>query len=66
MTGTQLHRFAIQIREIKPNTFKDLLADAAEEGILTRTYDAKTGYAYVISGPPPAPTELPPWDGPAS
>lgn len=67
MTGTQLHRFAIQIREIKPNTFKDLLADAAQDGLLTRTYDPKTGYAYVIAGPAPKlsePTELPPWDGP--
>ncbi len=69
LSGTQLHRFAIQIREIKPNTFKDLLADAAAEGILVRTHDPKTGYAYALAGTPPkpsAPTELPPWDGPAS
>lgn len=68
MTGAQLHRFATQIREIKLTTFKDLLADAAKDGTLTRTYDDKTGYAYVVSGPAPAPEvktpiELPPWDG---
>lgn len=52
MTGTALHRFALQIADIKPNTFKDLLADAAKDGLLTRSYDAKTGYAYAQSARP--------------
>ncbi len=69
MTGTALHRFALQIADIKPNTFKDLLADAAKEGLLTRNYDQKAGYTYVIAGPGQlpdevtTPAELPPWDG---
>lgn len=47
MTGTALHRYAVQVADIKPNTFKDLLADATKEGLLTRVYDAKTGFSYI-------------------
>ena len=52
MTGTALHRFALQIADIKPNTFKDLLADAAKDGLLVRSYDPKTGYAYAQAARP--------------
>ncbi len=45
-SGTQIHRRAVQLHEIKLNTFKDLLAAAFKEGLLARTYDDKTGYAY--------------------
>lgn len=65
MTGTALHRFAMQIADIKPNTFKDLLAQAAKEGLLDRTYDAKTGYAYAMANPAAKPaaakTATPDW-----
>lgn len=45
-TGSQLHRMANDLKEIKLQTFKDLLADAVKDGALTRTYDDRTGFAY--------------------
>jgi hypothetical protein len=47
MTGSQLHKFAAQMQEIKPQTFKDLLNEASQDGLLTRTYDKTLGYFYV-------------------
>lgn len=46
MPGGQIHRMAVQLREIKLSTFKDLLAEAAKDGTLRRTYDEKTGFSY--------------------
>lgn len=46
MTGTQLHRFALQVAEIKPNTFKDLLSSAVKDGLLLRFSDPKTGFSF--------------------
>lgn len=46
LTASQLHRYAIGVKEIKLQTFKDLLADAVKDGTLTRTYDDKSGFSY--------------------
>jgi len=45
-TGGQLHRQANDLKEIKLQTFKDLLADAVKDGLLVRSYDDKTGFSY--------------------
>lgn len=46
LPGTQIHRLAATVSDIKINTFKDLLAAAAREGELERVFDEKAGYLY--------------------
>lgn len=45
-SGSVLHRAANDLKEIKLQTFKDLLADATKDGVLLRFYDEKTGFTY--------------------
>ncbi len=47
--ASQIHRMANDLKEIKLQTFKDLLADATKDGLLLRTYDEKTGFGYTKS-----------------
>lgn len=48
-TGTQIHRMANDLKEIKLQTFKDLLAEGVKDGLLLRTYDEKIGFSYTRS-----------------
>ncbi len=48
-TGTQLHRYASGLKEIKIQTFRDLLNDASRDGVLIRSYDETSGYSYTKS-----------------
>lgn len=45
-SGSVLHRAANDLKEIKLQTFKDLLADATKDGTLLRFFDEKTGFTY--------------------
>ncbi len=45
-SGAVLHRAANDLKEIKLQTFKDLLSDATRDGLLLRFYDEKSGFTY--------------------